>query len=116
MSEPESAPPFITFYSFKGGVGRSMAAINVAGILASRGFRVLVIDMDLEAPGLSFLANAAQADEPRVTQLGFVDFMLDAVRSGADADFSRWHLRRLSPATRRPTTFHRNFGARREAR
>jgi cellulose biosynthesis protein BcsQ/tetratricopeptide (TPR) repeat protein len=87
MSELEFAPPFITFYSFKGGVGRSMAAINVAGILASRGFRVLVIDMDLEAPGLSFLANAARADEPRAThQLGFVDFMLDAVRSGADAD------------------------------
>lgn len=85
MSEPEFAPPFITFYSFKGGVGRSMAAINVAGILASRGFRVLVIDMDLEAPGLSFLASAARADEP-VSQLGFVDFLLDAVRSGADAD------------------------------
>lgn len=35
---------FITFYSFKGGVGRSMALINVAGILAGRGFRVLAID------------------------------------------------------------------------
>jgi hypothetical protein len=41
-----------TFYSFKGGVGRSMAMANVAWELASRGLRVLVIDFDLEAPGL----------------------------------------------------------------
>ena len=43
---------FFTFYSFKGGVGRSMALANVADILARRGLRVLVIDFDLEAPGL----------------------------------------------------------------
>lgn len=41
-----------TFYSFKGGVGRSMAMANVAWELASRGLRVLAIDFDLEAPGL----------------------------------------------------------------
>jgi len=41
-----------TFYSFKGGVGRSMAMANVAYELASRGLRVLAIDFDLEAPGL----------------------------------------------------------------
>ncbi len=43
---------FFTFYSFKGGVGRSMAMANVADILARRGLRVLAIDFDLEAPGL----------------------------------------------------------------
>ena len=32
---------FFTFYSFKGGVGRSMAMANVADILARRGLRVL---------------------------------------------------------------------------
>ncbi|TFW57807.1 TIR domain-containing protein [Bradyrhizobium sp. MOS001] len=41
-----------TFYSFKGGVGRSMSLANVADILARRGLRVLMIDFDLEAPGL----------------------------------------------------------------
>ena len=41
-----------TFYSYKGGVGRSMAMANVADILARRGLRVLMIDFDLEAPGL----------------------------------------------------------------
>ena len=41
-----------TFYSFKGGVGRSMALANAAVELAKRGRRVLVVDFDLEAPGL----------------------------------------------------------------
>ena len=30
----------VTFYSFKGGVGRSMALVNVAAELAARGRRV----------------------------------------------------------------------------
>ncbi|HWS13222.1 MAG TPA: TIR domain-containing protein, partial [Rhodocyclaceae bacterium] len=42
----------VTFYSYKGGVGRSMAMANVADILARRGLKVLMIDFDLEAPGL----------------------------------------------------------------
>jgi len=46
-------PYLFTFYSFKGGVGRSMALMNVAYTLAGRGRHVLVVDMDLEAPGLS---------------------------------------------------------------
>ena len=42
----------VTFYSYKGGVGRSMALANVAVLLARRGLRVLAVDWDLEAPGL----------------------------------------------------------------
>lgn len=42
----------VTFYSFKGGVGRSMALANVAAIYAHRGRRVLALDFDFEAPGL----------------------------------------------------------------
>lgn len=41
-----------TFYSYKGGVGRTMALVNVAVLLAKTGKRVLVVDFDLEAPGL----------------------------------------------------------------
>jgi MinD-like ATPase involved in chromosome partitioning or flagellar assembly len=44
----------ITFYSFKGGVGRTMALANVAFIAAMNGKRVLVMDWDLEAPGLAY--------------------------------------------------------------
>ncbi|MGO8151212.1 ParA family protein [Rhizobium leguminosarum] len=41
-----------TFYSYKGGVGRTMALVNVAAELTTRGKRVLIIDFDLEAPGV----------------------------------------------------------------
>jgi cellulose biosynthesis protein BcsQ len=41
-----------TFYSYKGGTGRSMALANFAWLVASSGKRVVVIDWDLEAPGL----------------------------------------------------------------
>jgi len=50
MSE---SPQIVTFYSYKGGVGRSMAVLNVAYAMAGRGLNVLVLDLDLEAPGLS---------------------------------------------------------------
>src|SRR5690349_1930475 len=42
----------VTFYSFKGGVGRTLAAVNAGAELAQRGRRVLLVDFDLEAPGL----------------------------------------------------------------
>lgn len=48
----------ITFYSYKGGVGRTMALANVAVILSQWGYKTLMIDWDLEAPGLeNFLKN-----------------------------------------------------------
>lgn len=43
----------VTFYSYKGGVGRSMALANIAVLLAQdHGKQVIVVDWDLEAPGL----------------------------------------------------------------
>ena len=93
MSEAKPKAAFVTFYSFKGGVGRSMALINTAGILAGRGFRVLVLDLDLEAPGLSYLDPDAPDISPeertpkrRPLQLGFVDLLSDAKERGEAAD------------------------------
>jgi tetratricopeptide (TPR) repeat protein len=58
-------PYVFTFYSYKGGVGRSLAVMNVAYTLAGRGRHVLVVDMDLEAPGLSgFLHRTNEVDLP----------------------------------------------------
>lgn len=56
MSQPDASDGHegrvVTFYSYKGGTGRTMALANVAWILAANGCRVLAVDWDLEAPGL----------------------------------------------------------------
>ena len=53
-----------TLYSVKGGVGRSTTAAVLAWHLARRGERVLVVDLDLESPGLSsvMLEHAARPE------------------------------------------------------
>ena len=48
----EDGGRIVTFYSYKGGTGRTMALANIAWILASNGLRVLAADWDLESPGL----------------------------------------------------------------
>ncbi len=67
-----------TFYSYKGGVGRSLALANVAVLLAQRGKKVLVVDFDLEAPGLTTLSPFAPADGGK----GVVDLVSDYVERG----------------------------------
>lgn len=62
----------ITFYSYKGGVGRTLALVNIANRLAESGKKVCVMDFDLEAPGLdSKYANGLQG---KITQ-GLVDYI-----------------------------------------
>ena len=55
-SNSKSAPgEIVTFYSYKGGTGRTMSMVNLACLLAERvefGERILLVDWDLEAPGL----------------------------------------------------------------
>ena len=53
----------VTFYSYKGGVGRSFALANVGTLLGRWGFRVLCIDWDLEAPGLPHYFNSISRSE-----------------------------------------------------
>lgn len=68
-----------TFYSFKGGVGRSMALANTAELLCSRGVDVLVIDFDLEAPGLERFFATRDTETPyedMVRSRGVVDLIL----------------------------------------
>jgi hypothetical protein len=44
----------ISFYSYKGGVGRSLALTNLGVYLAQFGATVVMVDFDLEAPGLHY--------------------------------------------------------------
>ena len=71
-----------TFYSFKGGVGRTMALVNSAVTLALRGRRVLVVDFDVEAPGL----DTFDALRPREEVPGIIDFVAQYTKSGAAPD------------------------------
>lgn len=41
-----------TFYSYKGGVGRSMALANLGMYFYKQGYTTLLVDWDLEAPGI----------------------------------------------------------------
>lgn len=66
-----------TFYSFKGGVGRTMALANVAVQLAFRGRKVLVVDFDIEAPGLDTFDEFRPAHETP----GVIDFVREYLSS-----------------------------------
>jgi tetratricopeptide (TPR) repeat protein len=67
----------VTFYSYKGGTGRTMALANTAWILAANGLRVLVADWDLESPGLHrFFRPFLDADSAAATP-GVIDMVTD---------------------------------------
>jgi MinD-like ATPase involved in chromosome partitioning or flagellar assembly len=74
-------PRTVSFYSFKGGVGRTTALTHVAWILAKRGRKVVAVDLDLEAPGLS--TAFALKPQPRH---GIVDYFYDRSYVLADDD------------------------------
>lgn len=68
----------VTFYSYKGGVGRSFALANVGVALAAWGYRVLCIDWDLEAPGL---AHYFRTTQPHVGLVDLVAALIPAAES-----------------------------------
>lgn len=70
-----------TFYSYKGGVGRTQALANIAVLLSRWRYRVLCVDWDLEAPGL---------------HLYFEDWLSEPPRSGL-VDLVHAHLRGRTP-------------------
>lgn len=84
-------PKVITFYSFKGGMGRTTALAATAMLLARHEWHVLMIDTDVEAPGLAALFF----DETQILR-GTVDFYLETTANGGTApDLSRY-LRQIS--------------------
>jgi hypothetical protein len=76
----------VTFYSFKGGVGRTMALVNTAYVLARDGYRVLMVDFDLEAPGMTYFFAAQVERRPPQVQRDALDLLLEAKRSFAKGD------------------------------
>jgi WD40 repeat protein len=64
-----------TFYSYKGGVGRSMALANVAELFYQAGLKVLMVDWDLEAPGLERFFSIDYAEF--YTKPGVIDLLVN---------------------------------------
>ena len=66
----------ISFYSHKGGVGRTVALSHVAYLLASQGKKVVIVDLDIEAP--SFY-NIFDPDIYEELENGLVDYFYDRI-------------------------------------
>jgi len=67
-------PPRFVFASIKGGVGRTTALCVAAADLARQGKNILVVDLDLEAPGLGSLLLREQ-DAPK---FGAIDYLVES--------------------------------------
>lgn len=86
MNHPGSGT-ILTFYSYKGGTGRSMTLVNFACWLARRSAgasRVLLIDWDLEAPGLQRFFPETEA-RVGAEQDGLINYF-ESIRAGFEAD------------------------------
>ena len=77
----------VVFYSIKGGVGRSTALAACAWALADSGQRVLVLDLDLESPGLSTSMLLAS----RQPAYGITDWLVEDLVGNGDALLSEMH-------------------------
>jgi len=65
----------ITFYSYKGGVGRTLALANIAIYLSRFGQNVCIMDFDLEAPGLHY--KFPKIFKPSDIRGGLVDYIYE---------------------------------------
>jgi MinD-like ATPase involved in chromosome partitioning or flagellar assembly len=72
----------VTFYSFKGGVGRTLALANIALELSRTGRRVLLVDFDLEAPGI----DTFEILRPRDPHSGIVEYVCDFMETRVAPD------------------------------
>ena len=90
----------ITFYSFKGGVGRTQAIANVAVSLALKGHDVIVVDMDMESPGLHTYFRPDHDREWSTDQLqqtgGVLDFLEQVAETPRDEPLLHPYLLRCT--------------------
>jgi len=61
---PSNLPPVVAFHSFKGGVGRTTHALALAQALTSKNQKVLLVDGDMEAPGISWVFERRLPNSP----------------------------------------------------
>lgn len=84
-AQPERIPSltrFVAFYSYKGGVGRTLAMANCARALAARGKKVVLLDFDLEAPGLLHFAAFQPKNGGKRSPAGFAEYLEACLQHG----------------------------------
>lgn len=79
QKEQKDQPEIISFYSYKGGVGRTIAMIQTAYNLAKAGKRVLLLDLDIEAPSLHTIFQENIRNEMSGIQYGMIEYLYRAV-------------------------------------
>ncbi len=52
----------ISIHSFRGGTGKSNTSANIAAVLAADGYRVGVVDTDIQSPGIHVLFNLEEEE------------------------------------------------------
>jgi hypothetical protein len=72
----------ITFYSYKGGVGRSLLVANAAKYLSTLGKSVYALDLDLEAPGLHYKFELGRDAAHSPANVGIVDILVPFIKDG----------------------------------
>lgn len=85
----------VTFYSYKGGTGRTTALANVAWILAMAGHRVLAVDWDLESPGLHRFFHPFLDKDDLAATPGVIELITDYAWAATNRHHSSerdWHL------------------------
>jgi WD40 repeat protein len=73
---------FSTFYSFKGGVGRTLTLVNTAVELTRRGYQVIIWDMDIEAPGIQNIPYFQKLTGKIKT--GFIDIAAEFIKNNGE--------------------------------
>lgn len=74
----------VSFYSYKGGVGRTATLLNTAWYMALRGRRIALLDLDLEAPGLSSAYLLQDPGVPIMDSGGSVEGFFELVNAYRD--------------------------------
>jgi cellulose biosynthesis protein BcsQ len=87
---------YTTFYSYKGGVGRTSSLVNSALLRAISGDRVVVLDFDFEAPGVSAYVKELARNNKKEIDLdarpGVLEYLCDAINSDEIPSLKGWAI------------------------